>query len=227
MSFGIHVTNTSGNVLIDQDYTNYMQIASTSFSVTYSATQLTTGYAIISGYTHNDSDLVFFNTGHANNSGFAYPVSAGGGATSGVSWQIWPRGSSATVQVKIFRRADLLSLAGSQYGLEVYKADGTTLAFSSKYVPMKVAAVSSFTPLSSSPQYTASGFVPFISANTCFVLGRVEEGDGEDFYGLLEYQTVSADATKTYTKYIQVDQSPSDQFPNYEYEGTVIAFSIK
>lgn len=196
MAYGIEIDNTAGKVQISQDYTNYYLVASVNFAVTgTSGAYIDTVYNIvIANYTAEGDDICCINTGSSSIAAYVNPQRRVNGTTnSGIKAIVWAS-VSGIIEVKIYRRFDTLTSSGSGYGLEVYKADGITLAFSSNYKYMNITGVISGNP----PFYTtftpSDGSKPFISANTGFTRAFVDPEDGQ-FPGETEFQAVSADST--------------------------------
>lgn len=226
MAYGIHVENPSGQVQIDDSYINYVLVATTSFYVAYTSNYYayTTGAVNINNYNPQVGDLVAVNTGHVNN--WVYATASG----VGISYIAWGTGASATYQVKIFRRLDAFNIASIPalpsaslrgYGLDVYKNNGTDLAFSSYFAPMAVTNV-----LSGSPPFyfSVNGLsTPFITANTGFVKAVTDPPDGQ-FPGETEYQVVSADATTARTDTASFQGAPNNYFL---YPGSVSMLVLK
>ncbi|MDG1859329.1 MAG: hypothetical protein P8I94_09510 [Emcibacteraceae bacterium] len=196
MSYGIEIENTAGKTQINQDYTNYYLVANVNFAVTANtATYNDALYNIvISNYTAEADDICCINTGSVYITGYVTSQRRVGGTTSsGVKGIIWAS-VSGIVEVKIYRRFDRITKSTSGYGLEVLKADGNTLAFSSNYSYMNITGVLTGVP----PFYTqftpSDGSKPFISANTGFVKAYEEAEDGQ-YPGETEFQTVAATNT--------------------------------
>lgn len=219
MAYGIHVENPSGQVQIDQDYTNYYEVASTSFYLNAGAQyyDMQSGSLSITGYTARVDDIIAINTGNQYRTGGLYV----NGST--VYYNMW-MDTAGTVNVKIYRRMDDLTAAGSGYGLEVYKADGTTLAFSSNYKPMRIAALITGSPPFSSSSGSHSGYTPYATANTAYVLASSDPPDGP-FSGISEWQTVSANSTTVYTTYSE--ELGAYAPASYFYSGTVTILVLK
>ena len=217
MAYGIHVENPSGNVQIDQDYTNYYLVATTSFAVTGDASYYaaSSGTVAISGYTYNSNDLCAINTGSSSTSGYVRPI------TGGINYIIWSQ-TNQTIQVKIFRRFDSLTAAGTGFGLEVFKSDGSTLAFSSNYSYMNILGVISGNPPFSASFTPSDGSVPYITSNTGFTRAFVDPADGQ-FPGETEYQTVAATSTVASATYEVLQGGVI----SYSHPGTVQMLVVK
>ena len=225
MAYGIHVENPSGNVQIDQDYTNYYLVATTSFAVTGdNSTYNSQVYNIIIGgnYTAEPDDICFINTGSTAISGYVTAQRRVGGSTSsGVKGIIWAS-VSGVIDVKIYRRFDTLTKSTSGYGLEVVKADGNTLAFSSNYSYMNILGVISGNPPFSASFTPSDGSVPYISSNTGFTRAFVDPADGQ-FAGETEFQTVGASSTTAYATYEVLQGGVI----SYSHPGTVQMLVVK
>lgn len=130
MAYGIHVENTGGKTIIDENFINYIEVASGSASVTgpayNSGDPPDYNNITVSGYTYSSKDLVFVQmTGWVGDGVF---FSSGSSSTL----QIGSFGTG-TLKYRIFRNIDIsASPSTSGYGLEVFKANGG-LAFSSNY----------------------------------------------------------------------------------------------
>lgn len=218
MAYGIHVENPSGSVQIDQDYVNYFLVATTSFNVTYDSNFRNSVEAdlAITGYTPATGDLCAVNTGHIYNQCYIRP------SGSGIRYTVWPTGATATVNVRIYRRADLLA-AGTGYGINVYKSNGTSVAFSSAYSPMRVYAVITGQPPFTNTT-TVSGFTPYITSNTGFTLASIDPPEPQ-YAGESEYQTVGASSTQARADYsVETGANGDDTF---FYDGTVQMLVLK
>lgn len=222
MAYGVHIENPSGQVQIDQDYVNYVLVATSSFYLPYDANPYAyvTGSVIVNNYNPRGDDIICVNTGHRYNLVNCRP------ADLGYQYLAWGNGVAATVQVKIFRKMSAFNAINSVpalpsnrgYGIDVFTSDGTTLAYTSYYAPMRIAGVISGNPPMSTSGFTISSGTPFISSNTGFVLAASDPPDGP-FSGISEYQMVSADATKAYAEFGEIlgEYAPAA----YSYPGTV------
>lgn len=128
MSYGISVTNTSNKIIIDQNFVNYIEIASGSASITGPSSS--GGFPgvnniNISGYSYSKKDLIFVKMTSWGTGG-VYGFTRSGGI------DIWSFGTG-TLHYRIFRNVDVsASPSTTGYGLEVFKPD-QNLAFSSNY----------------------------------------------------------------------------------------------
>jgi hypothetical protein len=146
MSYGIEITNNAGQIVIDQDYSNY--------AVYSSGTLYQTPYIDANGYlAYPDVPLLIPNVPGAlvfvsgtlvtpvNGSasymslGYIYVVSGGWAGSTLVLGGLFP----PSIEYVIVVPASGLPVP-SDYGLTVFKSDGT-LAFSSSYDYMRLAAV--------------------------------------------------------------------------------------
>ena len=226
MSYGISVTNTENKVQIDQDYVNYVLVASSSFYLTYDSNTygVDTGTVAVSNYTADPDDLIFVNTGHENNLVNCVP------SGSGYAWTAWPNGASGTVQVRIYRKMskfrDSLAVpalpADRGYGLEVFAPSG--ISYSSYYRPMVLRAIIQGDP-GFEATYTVSGYTPFVSCNTAFVVSANAPADGS-FPGETTFQMVSADSTKAYAREAVAEGASGSSF-DYIYSGIVSVLVIE
>jgi hypothetical protein len=130
MAYGIRVENNSGFTQIDQDFVNYVLVASGSFSSsgnnTFTQTHVINFSALVSS-----SDTIFF----------ARPATVTGlppntspeliGDSSGTAARIISL-YTGTIQWRVYERANVLTPPSSGYGLNVYRPNGE-LAFSSQY----------------------------------------------------------------------------------------------
>ena len=230
MSYGISVTNTENKVQIDQDYVNYVLVASSSFYLNYdfNTYAYSTGTVAVSNYTADPDDLIFVNTGHEYNLVNCVP------SGSGYTYMAWPNGASGTVQVRIYRKMskfrDSLAVPALPtdrgYGLEVFAPSG--ISYSSYYKPMVLRAIIQGDP-GFEATYTVSGYTPFVSCNTAFVISANtpgEEGGFPPFYGETTFQMVSADSTKAYAREAVAEGSSYESF-SYSYSGIVSVLVIE
>ena len=226
MSYGISVTNSQGRVQIDQDYVNYVLVASSSFYLNYDSNTYayTTGSVIVNNYSPEGDDIIFVNTGHENNLVNCRP------ADLGYQYLAWPNGASGTVQVRIYRKmSKFRSVAATPalpanrgYGLEVFAPSG--ISYSSYYRPMVLRAIIQGNP-GFEATYTVSGYTPFVSCNTAFVISANTPADGS-FYGETTFQMVSADSTKVYAREAVAEGASNLSF-GYNYSGIVSVLVIE
>lgn len=226
MSYGISVTNSQGRVQIDQDYVNYVLVASSSFYLNYDSNTYayTTGSVIVNNYSPEGDDIIFVNTGHENNLVNCRP------ADLGYQYLAWPNGASGTVQVRIYRKmSKFRSVAATPalpanrgYGLEVFAPSG--ISYSSYYRPMVLRAIIQGNP-GFEATYTVSGYTPFVSCNTAFVISANTPADGS-FYGETTFQMVSADSTKVYAREAVAEGASGSSF-GYNYSGIVSVLVIE
>lgn len=226
MAYGISVTNSQGRVQIDQDYVNYVLVATSSFYLTYDSNTYayTTGSVIVNNYSPEGDDIIFVNTGHENNLVNCRP------ADLGYQYLAWPNGASGTVQVRIYRKmSKFRSVAATPalpanrgYGLEVFDSSGG-ISYSSYYKPMVLKAIIQGNP-GFQATYTVSGYTPFISSNTAFVRSANSPPDGS-FYGETTFQMVSADSTTAYAKEAVAEGGIIGN--SYNYDGIVSALVIE
>lgn len=225
MAYGIHVENTQGKVQIDQDYVNYVLVASSSFPLYFDSNTygVATGSVSVSNYTAQDDDIICVNTGHEYNLVHCKP------SGSGFVYEAWPNGSNATVQVKIFRKMSSITSSSTPalptnrgYGLDVFTSSGA-VAYSSYYEPMIVKAIIQGDPPFDA-SYAVSGYTPYISTNTAFVRSFNAPPDGS-FYGETGFQMVSADSSNAYAHESVAEGGIAGS--NYNYSGIVSALVIK
>jgi len=150
MAYGIRVESSSGFTQIDQDFVNYVLVASGSFSSTGN-------YSFPQTHTINYSSLVstldniFFarptTTGYnvGNNSDSELAGSSGNNVAQIVS------SYTGTIQWRVYERANVLTPPSSGYGLNVYRTNGE-LAFSSQFSVPRIFAI-----VESSPTFGSAG----------------------------------------------------------------------
>jgi hypothetical protein len=143
MSFGLSITNTAGQILVDNDFISYIEVAAGSATLEGPAGE--GGYPgvnviTIPNYTGLTEDLIFVRMGS---------VWVGGGVfgrvlvdTSDIQIQSFGEG---TLEYRIFRNVDISGETSSEgFGLEVLKENGD-LAFSSNYRPAAISTTISGT----------------------------------------------------------------------------------
>lgn len=201
MSYGIRVENPQGRVQIDQDYVNYMEVVNTSFYLPKNDISKSffpeMGFIQIIGYKKETNDIVCINTGHKDNVAYVGTTLDNGSSNDGISYIVWPLGSNATYRVKIFREVSKYSASSTEdYGLNVYKSDGSTLAFSSSFKSMRLAGVLT-AEAGDFVSMTLSSGTPYIGSNTSFVISEVDGAESQ-YQGATFFNAVSADSTKAY-----------------------------
>ena len=136
MAYGMSVTNTGNKIIIDENFVNYIEIASGSTSITGpSSSGAFPGINNINipGYSYSKKDLIFVRMVTWANGG-VYGFTRSGGI------DIWSFGNGS-LEYRIFRNIDVsASPSTSGYGLEVFKPNGG-LAFSSNYRVANVATI--------------------------------------------------------------------------------------
>lgn len=125
MAYGINVKNTSSEIQIDQDFTNFVFHSEGDITVPARSPQgsyYVAGSATITAA--GADDITFFK----GTSIFGYGNVIRSAHTA-----------SQTVYWKRYRKANTAVTLGTGYGIEVRNSTGTQAAFSSNYNPMKVA----------------------------------------------------------------------------------------
>lgn len=152
MAYGIRVESNSGFTQIDQDFVNYVLVASGSFSSSgnnsFPQTHTINFSALVSS-----SDTIFFarpttvgyNIGNNSDSELI-------GESFGTSATIRSL-YTGTIQWRVYERANVLTPPTSGYGLNIYRPDGT-LAFSSQYNVPRIFAI-----LEGAPTFSSLGTV--------------------------------------------------------------------
>lgn len=128
MTYGFSAVNRNGQIQVSEGTTNYAAVASG--SLTGGATSIYQYYSAnitVSGYTYQAGDLLVMRHNNSEQKG-----SWGDLRTNSFRIYTW-LSSSATIYWKILRRIDQVSLGSpSGYGMEVYKSDGVSYAFSTR-----------------------------------------------------------------------------------------------
>lgn len=151
MAYGIRVESGSGFTQIDQDFVNYVLVASGSFSSSGNNTNLQT-HTINYDSLVSSQDTIFFArpstvTGlPANTSAELVGSSYNNAATIRSLY-------TGTIQWRVYERASVLTPPTSGYGLNVYRPNGT-LAFSSQYNVPRIFAI-----LEGAPSFSGIGTV--------------------------------------------------------------------
>ena len=211
MAHGILVKNSGNQVVISEDYTNYIEVASGTLACVGGTGPVAdasfTGYSTLRGgtstptmgdgstYSYEGGDVVFIRLAAGWTGGGAYSY---GGEGSSISFTYFGAG---TLEYKVFRRVDIISSVAG-FGLEVYKADGTTLAFSSMY---KVPNIFNIVvgPSGFSFNDTLTGGHPYVSANinTGWVASSGDAVNGSlAWQGVYSYSN-GVYGTRVYTTY--------------------------
>ena len=138
MSYGIRVENSSGFLQIDQDFVNYVLVASGSVSATGTFNNLDTITVDFSSSV-TTTDTLFFarptTTGQQGFTGFA-AISGTSGDTRATMLTPY----TGTIEYQVYERASGLTPPNTGYGLTVLKSDGT-LAYSSEFKVPRVFSV--------------------------------------------------------------------------------------
>lgn len=151
MAYGIRVESGSGFTQIDQDFVNYVLVASGSFSSSGNNTTLQT-HTINYDSLVSSQDTIFFArpstvTGLPSNTSAELVGSSYNNSATIRSLY------TGTIQWRVYERASVLTPPTSGYGLNVYKPDGT-LAFSSQYNVPRIFAI-----LEGAPSFSGIGTV--------------------------------------------------------------------
>lgn len=150
MAYGIRVENNSGFTQIDQDFVNYVLVASGSFSSSGNNTTPQT-HLINYGSLVSTQDNIFFarpsSTGY--NSGNNSSAELVGSTNNNVAKieSLY----TGTIQWRVYERANVLTPPSSGYGLNVYRPNGE-LAFSSQYKVPRI-----FSIIESAPTFGSAG----------------------------------------------------------------------
>lgn len=128
MAYGLLLENRNGQIQVSEGTTNYGALYSGSFLG--GSTSIYQYYSVnisVSGYVYQAGDLLIIRHNNSEVSG-----SFGNLTSGGFKVYTW-LSSSATISWKILRRLDQVNLgAPSGYGVEVFKSNGTTYAFSTR-----------------------------------------------------------------------------------------------
>ena len=131
MAYGIHVENSGGKTIIDENFINYIEINVGSASVTgpayNSGDPPVYNNITVPGYTYSTKDLIFVQMTAWVGDGVAFY--SGSGSTLTIE-----SFGTGTLHYRIFRNIDISASAStSGYGIEVFKPNNTGLAFSSNH----------------------------------------------------------------------------------------------
>lgn len=152
MAYGIRVESSSGFTQIDQDFVNYVLVASGSFSSSGNNTNPQT-HTINYNALVSSQDTIFFarptTTGYnsSNNSDSELIGSSGANVAKIIS------SYTGTIQWRVYERATVITPPSSGYGLNVYRPDNS-LAFSSTRNPPRI-----FSIIEGAPSFSGLGTV--------------------------------------------------------------------
>jgi hypothetical protein len=191
MAYGIQIYNDSGFLQIDQDYTNYLlhtsgSVTSTGRAISGSDEEPDVSTVNVSGVSANDDVIFAFRPATADGSA----IRAVKTSTTG-QFKIYSD-YAGTINWKAYKKGSLLSAPTSGYGLNVYRSDGTTLAYSSSFDIMSVATVlnvSHSTPSTSVYNHSFSG-LPWAIAGAFGLSAELsfwEDFENGDNLGVAEY----------------------------------------
>lgn len=212
MTYGFQITNTAGDIIISTDDTStalYQEnTAQNGFLTTNStASGGTTTQPMYQGFVNIPlgTDSIVFVRPRTDVSIFAF--------TSQSALSLYANAPSVIVDYKVFRRISELSNLETGFGINVYKADNTTLAFSSNALSARLRSA-----LGGTASYSGESDL-WVSASSCMV--QVTR-TGNSFY---TYQfwwsgvTFGVDSVTSTVKVIGVTQGTSGPPPFSLYGG--------
>jgi hypothetical protein len=129
MAYGIRIENSSGFTQIDQDFVNYVLVASGSFSSTGTSDSPKTHTVNFSALVSSPDTMFFARPTTTASVGSSFPGMAGSSTGTVATIQSFYTG---TIQWQVYQRSSALSVPSSGYGLNVFRPNGE-LAFSSQY----------------------------------------------------------------------------------------------
>jgi hypothetical protein len=143
MSFGLSITNTAGQILVDNDFISYIEIASGSATLEGPVAENALpaiNTITIADYEALTEDLIFVRMGSVWVGGGVFAKVVIG--TTDIEIRSFGEG---TIEYRIFRNVDISGEISSEgFGLEVLKANGD-LSFSSNYRPTAISTTISGT----------------------------------------------------------------------------------